>query len=229
MASEAVAGRSTAWGTVPKPDLEIEVTPAPPIFLVGERSDRRPLARLLDGRDGISCSPDSELLVDLAGAVHPRRTARAVDNCLAAGSVTYAGLVRTFDDMATRGRKGIAAMREILEERQGDYVAPASELEARFLELVSEAGLPEPVRQLDAGDANDWIGRVDFAYPQLGLLIELDGRRHHSALLDREADRQRDERLLAGGWRAVARLGWTEVVERPELGKRRLRGLLGAA
>lgn len=67
MPSEAIVGRSTAWGTPPKPDLEIEVTPLPPIFLVGEEVDRQRLAKLLDGRGGISCAPESDLLSDLAG------------------------------------------------------------------------------------------------------------------------------------------------------------------
>lgn len=67
MPSEAIAGRSTVWGPAAKPDLEIEVTPLHPTFLVGEPLDRQRLAKLLDGSDGISCTPDSELLVDLAG------------------------------------------------------------------------------------------------------------------------------------------------------------------
>ena len=78
MPSEAMAGRSTVWGPSPKPDLRVEITPSPPIFLVGERAERERLAKLLDGRDGISCSPDSELLVDLAGAV--RRNAAALSH-----------------------------------------------------------------------------------------------------------------------------------------------------
>jgi hypothetical protein len=67
MPSEAIVGRSPAWGTPPKPDLEIEVTTLPPIFLVGEQVDRQRLAKLLDGRGGISCAPESDLLNDLAG------------------------------------------------------------------------------------------------------------------------------------------------------------------
>jgi hypothetical protein len=69
-ATKATAGRTTVWGTPPasKPELEIEVVALPPIFLVGERLDRRRLAKILDGRDGISCAPDTELLADLVGA-----------------------------------------------------------------------------------------------------------------------------------------------------------------
>jgi len=164
--------------------------------------------------DGMATTRPARTLVDLAGVVHPLRTERAVDNCLAAGSVTFGCLHDTFLHLAGRGRKGVAVMRAILGERDADYVPPASELEALFRELVRAAGLPEPVRQLDVGDGQGWIGRVDFAYPRIRRLIELDGRRFHSALLDRKADERRDQRLFAGGWQEVVRLSWFDVVHR---------------
>lgn len=49
-----------------RPDIEIEITTLLPIFMVGERTDRSRLAGLLDGRQGISCAPDSDLLAELA-------------------------------------------------------------------------------------------------------------------------------------------------------------------
>lgn len=101
-------------------------------------------------------------------------------------------------------------MRAILEAREPGYVALASELEARFLDIVRRAGLPQPRRQLSTGDAGSWIGRVDFAYPEARLVVELDGRRHHTGMLDREADRARDNRLVAAGWRVV-RFTWSDI------------------
>jgi very-short-patch-repair endonuclease len=80
---------------------------------------------------------------------------------------------------------------------------------------VRSAGLPEPVRQLDSGDAAGCIGRVDFAYPRLRLVIELDGRRHHSSKLDFESDRARDNRLVAAGWRVI-RFTWHQVSAEPD-------------
>jgi hypothetical protein len=59
------------------------------------------------------------------------------------------------------------------------------------------------------------VGRVDFAYPELGLLIEVDGRRYHTAKLDLEADRIRDNRLMAARWR-VLRISWKQLVSRPD-------------
>ncbi|MDQ4071054.1 MAG: DUF559 domain-containing protein [Actinomycetota bacterium] len=178
--------------------------------------------------DGIVTTRVGRTLVDLAGVLHPGRTARAVDNCLAAGLVTFGALQGAFFDLASRGRKGVGVMRALLVERGPLYVAPASELEARFLELVHAAGLPEPVRQLDVGDDRRWIGRVDFAYPHLGVLIELDGERHHSALLDREADARRDAALLSAGWKTVERYGWDDIVRRPDAVGARVRTLITA-
>ena len=161
--------------------------------------------------DGITTTRVARTLVDLAGVLHPGRTERAVDSCLGARMVSPESLESTFHELAGRGRKGIAAMRAILEERPHGYVAPESELEVRFLAVLKDAGLPEPVRQLDAGSNERWIGRVDFAYPAQRLLIELDGRLSHTAKLDRDADRLRDARLSAAGWRSVQRFGWRDV------------------
>lgn len=165
--------------------------------------------------DGLVTTRTARTLIDLAGVLHPARTERAVDNCLAAGLVTIGSLRVTFDDLARRGRKGTALMRLLLEARDEAYIPPASELEARFLALVRDAGLPEPLRQLDVGDSDGWIGRVDFAYPEARLIIELDSRRHHSALLDRRIDLDRDERLQAAGWR-ILRISWDELVNSPD-------------
>ncbi|MGH7301075.1 MAG: hypothetical protein ACREJE_11740, partial [Candidatus Rokuibacteriota bacterium] len=153
--------------------------------------------------EGIVTTRVARTLVDLAGVLHPRRTERAVDSALGARMVALGSLHATFRELAGRGRKGTAAMRAILEARPEGYAAPESELEVRFLALLRDAGLPEPVRQLNAGDDDGWIGRVDFAYPAQRVLIELDGRAYHTAKLDRDADRTRDARLRGAGWRTV--------------------------
>lgn len=165
--------------------------------------------------DGIVTTRVARTLVDLAGAVHPARAERAVDNCLAKGVVTLAVLASVTQELAAKGRTAIALMRELLEARGGGCIAPESELEARFLALVRRAGLPEPGPQLHAGDHSDWVGRADYGYAANRVLVELDSRRHHTALLDAESDRGRDNRLTAGGWRVI-RFSWSDVVERPE-------------
>ncbi|MEA2900876.1 MAG: hypothetical protein QOH36_763 [Actinomycetota bacterium] len=177
--------------------------------------------------EGIVTTRVARTVCDLAGVLHPGRTERAIDSCLAMGIVTPGTLQATFSDLASRGRKGTAVMRLLLADRSDGYVPPASELEARFRDLAREAGLPDPVRQLDAGAGDDWIGRVDVAYPPARLLVELDSRLHHSSKLDREADAERDRKLRRGGWQIV-RFTWEDLVQRPGWVVSELRRLLGS-
>ena len=189
------------------------------------RRHRQPLARvhqatILPARhltvvEGILVTRAPRTLVDLAGTVPPGRTERALDNGLSAGLVTVGAVGAALRDTGGRGRAGSALLSRLLDDRADGVEAPASELEARFLGLVRSAALPEPVRQLNVGDATGWAGRVDFAYPGARLLVELDSRRHHSSALDFESDRARDNRLVAGGWRVI-RITWRQVTRHPD-------------
>lgn len=177
--------------------------------------------------EGIPTTSAARSLIDLAAVLRPGQLARAFDNCLARGIVTTAAVEDATRLLASRGRAGIALMRLLLDERSYGYVALPSELEALFLAVVRDAGLPEPERQVDVG-GSEWVGRVDFAYPRRKLLIELDSRRHHTALLDLESDRIRDNRLTSSGWRIV-RITWAQLTTSPEEVVSLLRQLLAHA
>jgi hypothetical protein len=164
--------------------------------------------------DGIRVTTVARTLFDLAGTVHPLRAARALDTCLNQDKVTPAAVWDVLGDLAKRGRPGSALLRELMLARGEGEVAPASELERLLLEVLADAGLPLPAREVDVGDTDGWVGRVDFIYRQEKLIIEADSRLHHSSLTDFEADRARDNRLMAAGWR-VLRITWTMLVERP--------------
>jgi hypothetical protein len=89
-------------------------------------------------------------------------------------------------------------------------VASATELEALLLDVLQAAGLPAPDPQVDLGDSEGWIGRVDFYYRNARVVIEADSRRWH----DPDDDRVRDNRLAAAGWRVI-RITWEQLVNRP--------------
>jgi hypothetical protein len=154
-------------------------------------------------------------LFDLCAVVHPRRAERALDNALSRGIVTIPACWRVFADLAERGRKGTALMRELLLARGDGYVAPASELEAALLKLLREAGLPVPAREINIGDSDGWVGRVELVYRNAHVLIEADSRRHHTALMDREADLLRDNRFSSDRWH-VLRFTWEQITKRPD-------------
>jgi very-short-patch-repair endonuclease len=56
---------------------------------------------------------------------------------------------------------------------------------------------------------------VDFLFDPGSLIAELDGRRNHTALLDREADMKRDAKLTAQGL-SVMRITSRRLQREPE-------------
>lgn len=72
-------------------------------------------------------------------------------------------------------------------------------MEARFLRILKEAGLPEPRRQVDVGDYR-WVGRVDFLYEDLNIVLEVNGAWHHSGTLEVQRDHHRTAKLVAAGY-----------------------------
>lgn len=99
-------------------------------------------------------------------------------------------------------------LRRLLDDRDRRGV-PESELERRFLQLVRRARLPQPARQYRIGR---W--RVDFAYPEARIAVELDGYRSHSSLERFRSDRRRQNAVIVRGWQ-VLRFTWDDVVGDP--------------
>jgi len=187
---------------------------------------RRLLPRHVTKIDGIPVTTIDRTLFDLAADIRPKRLERAVDNALTAGLTSPRRLWRTWGELAGRGRRGTRLMRAVLAERMPGYVAPASELEARFRDLLKAEGIPLPELQVDLGDQG-WIGRVD-CYFRPRIIVELDGRVGHVSELDRKRDRERDNELTAAGF-VVIRFTWEELVLRPEWVLSILRGVLVSA
>lgn len=89
-----------------------------------------------------------------------------------------------------------------------------SDAENLLVTLLHEAGITgflvnHPVR------IGDRVARIDIAFPQARLAIEVDGRAYHSGAERFQNDRTRQNRLVARGWR-VLRFTWADLTERPE-------------
>lgn len=221
---DAVASHSTAAALLGIPGFSLDGMPVhvtarsythrrrTPAVVHGTLRLPRHHQRLISG---VPCTSVARTLFDLCGQVRPHRAERALDNALAKRLVTIAALWRVLDDAGEHGRAGSGGLRRLLVPRAARYVAPESELEARFVDLARMHGLPQPERQVDIGNSHSWIGRVDFAYPSRRLIMECDGRMAHTELLDRQADDERDRLLRASGW-TVLRFTWSDVIRRPK-------------
>src|SRR5437773_6942231 len=86
--------------------------------------------------------------------------------------------------------------------------------------------LAPPTRQFVVEAHTRLIARVDLAWPELGLFIELDGQQH---LGQPVYDARRETATVAAtGW-LCGRFTWTEVVTLPKSTARRLAALVDRA
>jgi very-short-patch-repair endonuclease len=148
---------------------------------------------------GIRVSTVTRTLLDLASVVPVGVLARALDAALHQGQ-SLDSISRRLEATAVQGRTGTRNLRRLIEERAGEIAAVESPLERDFLSLVRERSMPEPVGQHPVLIDGHLVARLDFAYPDLKIGIELDGYAFHS---DREAfnrDRRRLTELANEGW-----------------------------
>jgi hypothetical protein len=134
------------------------------------------------------------------GEIHELALERAINNAWARGLTSGRELATLGKEWCKRGRNGTVFMRAYLDRHPIDWTPPASNLEARFLSVITDSGMPAPVKQVKVGDHASWIGRVDFKDPDLPLLGEIQSDLFHTAPLDQESDAQRLERLQAAGF-----------------------------
>lgn len=177
------------------------------------RETRRLPPHHVTSRHGICVVTPARLVVELAVREHPKRVERAAENAIASSILTPASLASVVSELAGRGRRGSGFLRELTDALLPGYIPPASELESRFRDVTAAAGISGWVRQADVG-GDEWAGRVDVVFHAAKLVVELDSRRWHDSRGAIEADRQRDNRLVAAGWRVI-RITWRQLHDDP--------------
>lgn len=155
--------------------------------------------------DGIPVTSAVRTLIDLATLVTPSRLEAAVN---AADKLNLVNPETLRAAISERPRqRGVPALRHVLDRRT--FRLTDSELERRFLGLVRKAGLPLP----QTGARLNGF-KIDFLWPDLGLVVETDGLRYHRTPTQQGRDRRRDQVLLAEGL-TVLRFTHAQVAREP--------------
>jgi very-short-patch-repair endonuclease len=162
--------------------------------------------------DGLPVTTVARTIMDLSAIYRISRVELAMDSALAARTCTVDDITTTFDDLASRGRRGIATIRRLLATRQPGYVAPSTMAEALLLRALRHGGLARPALQFPH-PGSEIEGFVDAAYPAERLLLEVDGRRWHTRERDFARDRARDIAATIAGYRTL-RFTWDDVSTR---------------
>lgn len=129
-------------------------------------------------------------LIDLAAMLGGGQLERAIGEADRLGLASPGALRAALDELERR--PGIRVLRTLLDRHT--FRLTDSELERRFLPLVQRAGLSAPQTRRRVNGY-----RVDFFWPELGLVVETDGLRYHRTAAQQARDRERDQAHAAAG------------------------------
>jgi very-short-patch-repair endonuclease len=142
--------------------------------IVATRHERVPVTTVLQTLIDCSAHPKIERMVNQADARNLLRADR---------------LRRQLDGLTD---PGAPMLRELLD--RDAFVLTDSELERLFVPIALRAGLGKPLTQ-------QWVNgyRVDFYWPELELVVEVDGLRYHRTPLQQRHDLEREHTLRKAG------------------------------
>jgi hypothetical protein len=209
------------WGLLETQAALIDVTAARGRH--GGQGIRLHRSRFLDARDstshrGIPITSVPRTLLDLAATVQPHRLERALAQAERLQLYDH----RAITDLIARsnGHRGTAVLSTAISREDPKW--NRSELEAWFLALVRDAGLPEPLVNFSLTLPDHPPLEVDFYWPTHHLIVELDGWETHRTRAAFEQDRARDAALTAIGCKVLRFTRRTQ----PDVIQRRLQALL---
>ena len=205
----AVAGGGALWwhglldapGTRPLLVVADRWTGDGPAGVRVVRSDRL-LARAVPVRGLPVLRCDTALVAALA-AGHPGAVG-ATDRALQDGRVDLASLARAVEDAGHS--RGVSRARAVVAAAADGAASEAERLLGRAL---TAAGVTGFVRNHPVGRY-----RVDIAFPESRVAVEVDGWAWHHAGIRFQSDRVRQNALVLAGW-TVLRVTWRDVTESP--------------
>ena len=180
----------------------------------------------LTARHRIPVTTPARALVDVSSRLSYRELGSAVDDALRRRVMSLAAFRRCVSRLAEAPGRRLGALHELLAERVPGYDPADSDLETRVLRLLVANGIVPPAQQYRVRIGGRTI-RIDLAYPERKLAIELDGWEFHRTRTAFDDDRTRANLLVAHGWtlvRFTSRSSDEEI-----LGCLRAFGQLGAA
>lgn len=141
-------------------------------------------------RDRIPVTDMACTLVDLSAGVRRPVIERAVNEADRLDLIDPEALRDMLDRLGPL--PGVRVLRELLDRRT--FRLTDSELERLLLTIAGQAGLGLP-------ETGVWLNgfKVDFYWPDLGLVVETDGLRYHRTAAQQERDRIRDQAHSAAG------------------------------
>lgn len=154
-------------------------------------------------------------ICDLAAVLSPGEIQHMIEWAIVERRMTKAEFQACVRSFGRKGRPGSTLIRQLDFALLSDEPFPGSALERMGKHLFVTPELTGFIMQFAPPWQQGPKGIVDFAWPHLRVIVELDGRRWHSVTRAQVNDRRRDRIANGHGW-FVLRFGWQELTERPE-------------
>jgi len=177
---------------------------------------------------GFRCTDGLQTLVDLAHRLPDDEWEQALESVARLDPGVVAALTAELPHLGRQRIRGTRRIERVLLARPDGAPATESLLETLMVQIARLVpGLPPPQRQVEVFDQwGNFVARVDLAWPELGMFIELDGRHHQD---QRVHDASRETAVVAAtGW-LCGRFTWEECTRHRLHTARRLDGIVHQA
>jgi very-short-patch-repair endonuclease len=161
----------------------------------------------------IRTTTPARTVFDLAGCLGEEVLRDVIDEVLVKEMCNLPRLTRQLNRTGSRGRPGTDLLRRLIKDFDGRNLLPRSVLERRYTEKAEQANLPRAITQKPV-TLNGKRYYIDFAYPWCMVAVELDGWRYHGGRSAWESDIERNNALVAAGWK-VLRGTWRSLQDDP--------------
>jgi very-short-patch-repair endonuclease len=169
---------------------------------VGVRLSRRVELVDVTSRNGFVLTTPERTIIDLFGRLPPWEAEAILDRALQSRRTTLGKIRRRAEELRKRGRRGIPFLVECLAERDPQTARTREYWEPKVLRLIQSAGL-DGVRVNHEVEVGGRKYVLDFAWPKAMVVLEFDGYATHSGRDAFEADRRRQNDLVAAGWEVL--------------------------
>ena len=163
-------------------------------------------------RQGVPVTSAAETLLDLGAVKELRDVQAALDRAIANRVVTPVAALAELNRPGKIGVRGTTALRQLLDTAGITGSHHPSVLEAKMRRLIQRAGLPQPDCELVVGKHGEY--RLDFCWPELQLVIEVDGWLYHASTAAFTRNKTRKNRLTVAGY-SIIEYTWVHVTKTP--------------
>ena len=210
---DAVIARTTAakqwkFRNLPADDGEVHVlvphgrSPVMPGVVV-HRSRRIDSVDVVRLSSGLRLTSPARTLFDCADLLGRKRSSSILEQIINDGKGGLVTHVSTFNRLGKPGRPGTRTMAAVVAARPAWRAAVQSELELRVLNELERQGVPAPVVQMWVELPSGGLIRLDFAWPNPRVDLEVDHPFWHAGADASHRDKTRDRKLGTIGWQTL--------------------------